>query len=219
MNFVKALTGLAITVTLIVLFCCSGSSRDQDGNSIGIIRIGTQLWMSENLDVSHFLNGDEITEARSPEGWVRMGIEKKPAWCYGVNNPDNSNGYGRLYNWYAVNDPRGLAPKGWHIASDEEWTQFIDFMGNEVLAAMFMRGSGLSEEGNKPINTGIKFPPAGARNSNGGYLNPGSHGYWWSGTEVNGSDAWCRLLNYVQCNIYSLDFSKTAGLSVRCIKD
>ena len=219
MNMIKTLSRYIITISSLILISCSGTLKDQDGNILKMTRIGDMVWMSENLNVSHFRNGDEIPQAKSPEEWARMGIEGKPAWCYGLNNPENSNKYGRLYNWYAVNDPRGIAPKGWHVASDEEWTQFIDLLGDEVLAAMFMRGPGLSEKGNKSGNTGFKFPPAGARDRNGGYLNTGSHGYWWSATEVSDSDAWGRLLHYVQCNIYSIGYAKTAGFSVRCIRD
>jgi uncharacterized protein (TIGR02145 family) len=207
MNFLKEATGFTIMVTLLILPACSGALKDQDGNRINIIKIGQQEWMSENLNVSHFRNGDEIPEAKSAEEWARMGFERKPAWCYGQNNTDNDNNQGKLYNWYAVNDPRGLAPKGWHVASDEEWTQFTSFFGSEVLAAMQMRDKSLS------------FPPAGARGSDGGYIGSGSHGYWWSASEISASDAWARLLNYVQCNIYSVNHNKISGFSVRCIRN
>jgi uncharacterized protein (TIGR02145 family) len=213
--------GALFTIILIlsIFISCSRTLKDQDGNSLGMIKVGDQLWMSENLNVSHFRNGDEIPEAKSNEEWVRLGYERKPAWCYGKNNPDNSNKYAKLYNWYAVNDPRGLAPKGWHVASFEEWTSFINTMGNEVLAAMFMRGSGLRQIENRSGTIVVKFPPGGARDANGGYFNAGSHGYWWSATENGDIFAWGKLLNFVECNLYSLDYNKAAGFSVRCVRN
>lgn len=96
------------------------------------VTIGTQVWMKENLNVSTFRNGDPIPEAKTDEEWKRAGEEGKPAWCYYDNDPKNGTKYGKLYNWYAVNDARGLAPSGYHVPTDEEWRVLIDFLGNEV---------------------------------------------------------------------------------------
>jgi uncharacterized protein (TIGR02145 family) len=79
------------------------------------VQIGTQIWMTKNLDVSKFRNGDPIPEAKTDEEWVKAGENKQPAWCYYENNPANGAKYGKLYNWYAVSDARGLAPVGYHI--------------------------------------------------------------------------------------------------------
>jgi len=79
------------------------------------VNIGTQTWMAKNLNVSIFANGDPIPEVKTNEEWKKAAEEKKPAWCYYENDPANGAIYGKLYNWYAVSDPRGLAPKGWHI--------------------------------------------------------------------------------------------------------
>ena len=196
-----------ITFLSLVFFSCSGGLRDQDGNVLRTIRIGDQLWMSENLNVSNFRNGEVIPEAKSMEEWIRMGMEKKPAWCFGYDNPDNKNKYGRLYNWYAVNDPRGLAPKGWHVASDDEWSALIRFFGNEVFAAMQLR------------EKSMYFPPAGSRTQEGLFFGSGSHGYWWSSSESSTDDAWNRTLNYVQCNIYLQTNPKISGLSVKCLRN
>jgi uncharacterized protein (TIGR02145 family) len=89
--------------------------------SIKSVKIGTQIWMAENLYVSTFRNGDPIPEAKTNEEWKQAGINKQPAWCYYENDLKNGAKYGKLYNWYAVNDSRGLAPAGWHIPTDEEW--------------------------------------------------------------------------------------------------
>ena len=219
MNLTKLLAACTITLAAIIFNSCSGSLKDQDGNIIRMVRIGDMVWMTENLNVSHFRNGDEIPEAKSPEEWARMGYEEKPAWCYGLNNTDNINKYGKLYNWYAVTDPRGLAPRGWHVATDDEWTKFIRLFGNEVQAALFMRGSESPETGKREPNNIIKFPPDGARDLNGIFINSGSHGFWWSATEGTSTDAWGRLLNYVYCNVYLINYNKKYGFSVRCIRN
>src|SRR5688500_248117 len=91
------------------------------------IKIGGQTWMTSNLDVSTFRNGDSIPEVTSAEAWVKAAKEGKPAWCYYQNDPGKS--YGRLYNWYAVNDSRGLAPVGWHIPTNEEWILLEETVG------------------------------------------------------------------------------------------
>ena len=92
--------------------------------------IGTQVWMTKNLDVSTFRNGDPILQAKTDEEWEKAGENKQPAWCYYENDPANGAKYGKLYNWYAVIDSRGLAPVGYHIPSHEEWLKlYYDYLG------------------------------------------------------------------------------------------
>jgi uncharacterized protein (TIGR02145 family) len=95
------------------------------------VTIGTQVWTTKNLDVSTFRNGDVIPQASTDEAWEAAGENKQPAWCYYDNDPKNGTKYGKLYNWYAVNDPRGLAPEGYHIPTDAEWTVLTDYLGGE----------------------------------------------------------------------------------------
>jgi hypothetical protein len=95
------------------------------------VTIGTQVWMTKNLDVDKFRNGDPIPQARTGEEWEWACMNEIPAWCFYENNPENGIKYGRLYNVYAVNDPRGLAPQGWHIPSDSEWKILEDYLGNK----------------------------------------------------------------------------------------
>jgi uncharacterized protein (TIGR02145 family) len=100
------------------------------------VTIGTQVWMTANLDVSTFRNGDPIPEAKTDEEWERAGKLKQPAWCYYDNDPKNGVKYGKLYNWYAVNDLRGLAPVGYHVPTDAEWTTLKKFLGDDAVKKM-----------------------------------------------------------------------------------
>ena len=95
------------------------------------VTIGTQVWSTKNLDVSTFRNGDPIPQAKSDDEWAKAGENKQAAWCYYKNDPANGAKYGKLYNWYAVNDPRGLAPVGYHIPTTEEWGVLAKILGND----------------------------------------------------------------------------------------
>lgn len=95
------------------------------------VRIGTQTWMKYNLNVSTFRNGDKIPEAKTKSEWRKASRQKKPVWCYYDNNSQTGNKSGKLYNWYAVSDPRGLAPEGWHIPIEKEWRLLYAFLGEK----------------------------------------------------------------------------------------
>ncbi|MEI8193686.1 MAG: fibrobacter succinogenes major paralogous domain-containing protein [Flavobacteriia bacterium] len=105
------------------------------------VTIGTQVWTTKNLDVSTFRNGDVIPQASTDEAWEAARKNKQPAWCYYDNDPKNGTKYGKLYNWYAVNDPRGLAPAGYHIPTDAEWTVLTDYLGGVGIAGKKMKST------------------------------------------------------------------------------
>ncbi len=185
------------------------------------VKIGNQVWMSKNLDVSTFRNGDPIPQAKTNEEWKKAGENKQPAWCYYENDPANGAKYGKLYNWYAVNDSRGLAPIGYHIPSDAEWTKLTDFLGgNSVAGAKMKSKTGWTKGGNGTNSSGFSGLPGGYRYTNGSFDAIGNYGDWWSSTEYDTSNAWDRYLdyNYGDVNRYYYD-DKTNGFSVRCIKD
>lgn len=96
------------------------------------VSIGNQVWMTENLNVDRFRNGDRIPQAKTSEEWRKAGANEQPAWCYFDNDPENGKKYGKLYNWYTVNDPRGIAPIGFHVPSDDEWVQLVDYLGRDA---------------------------------------------------------------------------------------
>jgi uncharacterized protein (TIGR02145 family) len=149
------------------------------------VQIGTQIWMTANLNVDRFQNGDSIQEARNREEWNSLLNANQPAWSYYEYKLSNGNMYGKIYNLAAVNDPRGLAPRGWHIPSDSEWIVLKDFVQNS--STKLKSKSGWIENnvyGNGTNETGFNALPAGYRGSEGidDYL--GKYTQWWSSESV-----------------------------------
>lgn len=186
------------------------------------VTIGTQVWMSENLNVDKFRNGDPIPEARTAEEWKKAHDNKQPAWCYYDNDPANGSKYGKLYNWYAVNDPRGLAPVGYHISTSLEWTVLTDYLGGQKVAGEKMKSkNGWGPDSNGTNESGFSGLPGGLRYFNGPFYVINNYGYWWSSTEYTHktSNAWVRSLVYKDGNVNRFDNVKSNGLSVRCLRD
>ncbi len=201
----------------------------QNSNLNKAIVIGSQTWMSTNLNVDHFRNGDSIPEAKSTEEWIQAGERKQPAWCYYNNDSKNGSKYGRLYNWYAVNDKRGLAPYGWHIPSDQEWNFLIDFLGGDAVAGRKMKSiygwdSFEDLNGNGSDESGFNGLPGGYRNYDGLFDAIGLMQYCWSSTEFTESKyltggAWYRLLRNYSDNVKRHCYNFECGFSVRCVKN
>jgi TonB family protein len=182
------------------------------------VTIGTQVWMTKNLDVATFRNGDPIPEAKTDEEWESAGELKQPAWCYYDNDPANGAKYGKLYNWFAVNDKRGLAPVGYHVPSDAEWTKLTNFLGGEEVAGTKMKSkSEWKEVGNGTNESGFSGLPSGYRGFSGTFYYVGYFGFWWSSTEYSTYDAWYRHVNYDYGLVYGGFNLKPFGFSVRCI--
>jgi uncharacterized protein (TIGR02145 family) len=114
-----------LIILFLVIFSVSNSFAQT-------VTIGTQVWTTKNLDVATFRNGVAIPQAKTNEEWKAAGDNKQPAWCYYDNKPANGTKYGKLYNWYAVIDARGLAPAGWHVPTDEEWTVLENSLGDDA---------------------------------------------------------------------------------------
>lgn len=184
-----------------------------------IVIIGTQKWAIANLNVSTFRNGDTIPEARTSKEWIAAGESGKPAWCYYNNDPALGLKYGKLYNWYAVNDPRELAPVGWKLASDADWAMLIIQLGGQGAAGIKMKSTTRWIDGNNGTNdTGFTGFPGGYRVENGKFLNIGSIGTWWSTEENNSLSAIDHYLS--QSNALSRSSSpKQRGESVRCLRE
>jgi len=197
-----------------------GTLSDIQGNQYKTVMIGNQVWMAENLDVDRFRNGDLIPEAKTAEEWKRAGEGNQPAWSYYDNNPANGVIYGKLYNWHAVTDPRGLAPKDWHIPSDREWTALTDYLGGRGGAGVKMKSTmGWEENTNATNESGFSGLPGGNWEANGKFRHIGLEGYWWSSTEDGADSVWDRLLVSYYGTVYRGSPSKESGFSVRCLRD
>ena len=185
------------------------------------IKIGTQIWATKNLEVSNFRNGEPIPEARTDAEWEKAWQKGNPAWCYYDNDLANGAKYGKLYNWYAVNDPRGLAPKGWHIPSNEEWTTLTDNLGGkDVVAGTKMKSSsGWKDNRNGSNSSGFAGLPGGFRGNGGAFSNVGANGFWWSSSESITGYAWNRFLYDNNGGVGRGTYDEHYGFSVRCLGD
>ncbi len=180
------------------------------------IIIGDQVWMSENLNVTNFRNGDRIFYAGSTEEWEQAGINGVPAWCYYANDPINGLVFGKLYNWYALMDPRGLAPEGWRIPSDSDWRKLTSHLGRNA-GKMLKSKKGWKDRGNGSNSSGLTARPGGIRDVNSfNYM--GERGLWWSNSVVNGEEGNSFSLFYKNDHTSFIYNKKLRGLSVRCLK-
>jgi len=180
------------------------------------IKIGDQTWTSKNLDLETYRNGEVIPQVQDQEEWANL---TTGAWCYYENESDNGTTYGKLYNWYAVNDERGLAPKGYHIPTDTEWTILTDYLGGESVAGTKMKSTkGWDKNGNGNNSIGFSGLPAGNIND-GRFTSIGDYFGCWSSSEDDKNDAWARNLYCLDGTVVRFYFNKKNGLSVRCLKD
>jgi len=186
------------------------------------VKIGQQEWMARNLDVSTFRNGDTIPEAQTDAAWKTAYMEEKPAWCYYGNDPQNGLKYGKLYNWYAVNDARGLAPKGYHVPGKAAWDSLMLFLGGQKIAGKKLKNNGgWPKAGNGTNESGFSALPGSIRYYSG-YFDPDrSNGHWWTNTELPPMYVWQYYLMSADDGVgyYSRDYGKGAGMSVRCVRD
>ncbi len=203
-------------------------------NGIKGIKIGEQTWIAQNLNVDRFRNGDLIPHAINNEDWERAGERGQPAWCYYDNGSSNEAKYGKLYNWYAVNDPRGLAPKGWHIASEVEWLKLANHFGGKDIAGKKIKADGSwCLEGNYDFDIRIleaknfNAVSGGERLSRGIFSAKYTNGFWFCASAVNyislnsGSDkiSFLPLLTKILVSDNKLTDKKKFGFSVRCVID
>jgi len=205
----KVLIPFGLFSTLLLLANCS--------NRIESVKIGSQRWSEYNLDVDHFRNGDKIPEAKTFSEWDSA----EPVWCYYMNDSANGEKWGKLYNWHAVNDPRGLAPKGWHIPSYDEWLKLVGFLGGEDVAGTKMKSLNGWHKGGGGFNeSGFNGLPGGLRYNSGSFSDSsGDGGLWWSSTESSSENAWACILHYEHESLDEAQLLKTYGMSVRIVKD
>lgn len=193
---------------------------------------GAGTWTVENAQVTHFRNGELIRNAKTNAEWkdstekkINNTISDTGAWCYynNTNNADTQKIYGKLYNWYAVKDARGLAPQGWRVATDADFTNLKNVLGDsagqKLKSALYWTADAGSTKPNRN-STGFTAVPAGYRGSNGGFDDIGSFGDFWSSTEdVVSGNAWYQFLGYNDAGTSRDNFNKLLGFSVRFVRD
>lgn len=198
----------------------TGTVTDAEGSTYAIVKIGDQWWMAENLKVSTYNDGTAIPNVTDSATWA---VLTTGAYCNYNNDASFVTKYGRLYNWYAVNTGK-LAPAGWHVPTDAEWTTLTTYLGGTDIA-----GGKLKETGTAHWNTpntgatnefGFTALPSGTRYY-GQFLVVGFVGGWWSSSaqENDTTDAIPRNMRFQVSDVYQTGWEKTTGHSIRCVKD
>jgi len=219
-----------------VFICGVSTITDIDGNVYNTVLIGGQCWMAENLRVTRYRNGGAIPTKRTDIQWnssIYNGTGFYAIYPHGDVDGINSEAgvvaaYGKLYNWYAVTDSRGLCPEGWHVPHDDEWTTLVNYLGGSSVAGGKMKSTRTEPDPHprwRSPNTGTTNEsgfsglPGGARASAGYYSAIGVNGGWWSSTEGPSSNAWSRTLFYNYGSVARGGGGKQSGFSVRCLRD
>jgi uncharacterized protein (TIGR02145 family) len=209
-----------IITAYITINCQAQTVTDIDENIYNTVTIGSQIWMKENLKVKHYNNGDEIPNVSNNISWFGL---TTGAYCDYENDGNVATVYGRLYNWFAGNDSRGICPVGWHLPSYAEWMTLINNLGGENIAGEKLKESGtvhwMSPNTCANNDAGFLALPGGLRASNVNFSFIGFYGYWWSSTGIDAGYAWRMHLGYDYCNSFMDDFNKSSGFSIRCIKN
>jgi uncharacterized protein (TIGR02145 family) len=197
-----------------------GSVTDIDGNTYNTIVIGNQEWMAENLRTTTYANGDPIPNVTDGTQWQGL---TTGAWAHYNNDNQYENPYGKLYNFYTVDDPRNVCPTGWHVPTDAEYTLLTDYLGGAPVAGGKMKSTGTqywsSPNTDATNESGFSGLPGGFRNGSVSFSSIGDYGTWWSTTEGDTSSVWTRGLIYYNGNVNRTNESKETGVSIRCLRD
>jgi uncharacterized protein (TIGR02145 family) len=211
--------GYGDTVSFTTL-SAANTVTDIDGNVYQTVTIGSQVWMAENLKVTRYRNGDSIPNVTDSISWS---VLSTGAYCNYGNDINNVAVYGRLYNWYAGDDSRNIAPEGWHVPTDAEWDTLVNYLGGFSFAGEKMKEMGTNHWDG--LNTGatnesgFSALPGGCRDYYGYYVYVGYYANFWSSTEDGSLSAWNRYLFYIYPGAYRGSSSMRIGFSVRCVKD
>jgi uncharacterized protein (TIGR02145 family) len=199
-----------------------GTMTDQDGNVYKTITINSKTWSVENLKTTKYRNGEPIPIVTNGATWAALSTG---AYCW-YNNDEAANkaNYGALYNWFAISDSRNLAPTGWHVATNAEWTSLITFLGGENIAGGKMKETGTthytSPNTGATNESGFAALPSGYRSSgDGAFLMLGKSGFWWSSTAYDVNFAWTYAVGFDDAGCYRSNYDKPGGSSVRLVKD
>jgi len=234
---------LLYVIVLIISSSCdnsgeiiNGSVKDIDGNSYHIIQIGTQIWMVENLRVTKYNNGNKIQNILDTDAWNMSSVGAQCTYN-NTSNIDSINKLGRLYNWYTIIDKRKIAPKGWHVPTNTDWSTLVSYLESNgcvnndliknslITKTDWMFFSILKTNNTLTNSTGFSALPAGVRGDYGAFAGYGDYASWWSSTKENSGQlwGWSIQINPYMIYYYGLDkvaiTRNTSGQSIRCIKD
>ncbi len=207
--------------------CGGASTVTYDGCTYDLVAIGEQCWFAENLRNTHYANGDaipgELTDAEwsSTASGAQAVYGEGPSPCYDepCDEVANLEDFGRLYNWYAVDDARGVCPSGWHVPTDGEYTELTDYLGGASVAGDQMKSSGSDTPGwNGTNSSGFSALPGGGRLYDGDFGGVGFNAYFWS-SSPSGSNAWRRVLYSGSDSVGRYGSNRRDGFSVRCVRD
>lgn len=183
------------------------------------VKIGSQTWMSENLNVEKFQNGDIIPQAQTDAEWKKAGFDQQPAWCYYEMDSNNGKIYGKLYNRYALYDSRGIAPIGWRLPNDKDWEKLINFLGGSTVAGTKLKiATAWNEKVNQENIYFFNALPGGWRDVGFGGL--GDSCYWWSVNSKNIEEQ-TRYYNLSKDSNEVINDSTSwiMGYYIRCVKE
>ncbi len=245
----KALYGLLLLVITLMTSVSDlrAEEKDIDGHTINTVSIGTQVWMQENLDVSRYRNGEPIRYAATSQDWLDAAAKGEGAWSYYKNDVASNGKYGRLYNWYAVQDPRGLAPSGWHVPTTQEFKKLSTALGGVYVAGGKMKSTTLwlspifaADNSGQPTvcvpngnvlasvcrpnftaDNSSRFTgmPGGMRGTDGGFFFMGENAFFWSSTESTRTISSYGALSYHLPTFVQGTEQNADGMSVRCIRN
>jgi uncharacterized protein (TIGR02145 family) len=213
-------------IMTVFLLSCTKEERppdpviDIDGNSYKTVKIGTQIFMAENLRTTRFNDGSYIPKVESSKEWRSL---MSPGYCwYNEDNEENKTVYGALYNAYTI-DSSKLCPTGWHVPSNEEWNQLRDFLGDTLKTGgkLKLKGTDFWHAPNKGADNSTVFsaPGSGIRYNDGSFTARNYYVAFWSSTPSGVFSEWFLSLYYGDTAVKTGNISKKTGLSVRCIKD
>lgn len=198
----------AIVLSLLILTPNNASSQES-------VKIGNQVWMTKNLDVDRFRNGDIIPHAKTDDKWSDAFDNESPAWSYLDNDPANGKQHGKIYNWYAINDPRGLASKGWKVPTVKDWETLVANLKNPSDKRKL--GWTFNRDNDNPEVRKQTF--GGYRHRFGSFSWENQRIYYWTSTAISHSDAWTFMMADEFNQIFQDGGKKSNGNYVRCIKE
>ncbi len=184
------------------------------------VSVGEADWSAANLNVSRFADGTEISRADNLAAFAEFGEMHSPAWCYPDFDPDKGETYGKLYNWYAVSDPRGLCPAGWRVANADDWAALTEMAGGPGLAGRALKSSYAWIGGKEGTDEfGFAALPAGAVSALNGYSAQGEAAVFWAPEEVSANYAEYRVIHMSRVGVFLNEDLKMTGMSVRCVRE